>query len=556
MPLTIKKSFNLSNLHILVRNIRLRHIQLSLVDLLVLLQFLLLLANYMMHPSAVADVEFYKIATIAFSYSVARVVISQSPKHVEWLLLIATSVWCCYEAVLGLMQVFGSRASNHFLYACTGTFFNPGPFGGFLAVCVSMLVASLTITKSKMWQYVAGTIVFVVAIILPSTMSRSALLGLGCSIMVLALSVDKWRKLIRKYWCVILLALIVACTGAYLFKKNSANGRVLMNKISVRAMLGSGLSGVGLGMFTGEYGEQQHDYFASQIVFDNGNIDMSAINERERLACDCPERAFNEYLALGVEAGPIAMLLFVAIIALSTFKLLKHKLPFAYGLITLAVFAIFSYPFDIPEFQIMLAIFLAYGATIEGGGNAASTLGAFVTIIILCWIFANQHSEQKLRASAEAEWSKTDYWYRQEYYNYVVEDGDSLMPKLEHNYRSLFEYGQSLNREGQYSKSDSVLKLGAAISSDPMFWNVMGNNSLAQGKYDEAEERYRHAFAMVPNRLYPLYLMAKLYDAEGDTLKFLNVAKQMESFSAKIESANTEKLRNEIIEIKSRYIRQ
>lgn len=542
--------------HIAIHDIRPQNIKLSLVDLLMALLFLLLLANYKMHPSAVADVELYKIATIAFSYSVARIVISQSSKYVGWLLLVIATAWCCYEAVLGLMQVFGSRMSNHFLYACTGTFFNPGPFGGFLAVCVSMLAASLTITRSKVWHYIAGTAIFIVAIILPSTMSRSGLLGLGCSMMLLAFSVDKWRNFIKKYWYVVLLVSIVAGTGAYMFKKNSANGRLLMNKISVHAILGNGMLGCGLGMFTGEYGQQQHDYFATQIDINNGNIDMSAINERERLACDCPERAFNEYLALGVEAGPIAMLLFVAVVALATIKLLKRKSPFAYGLITLAVFAFFSYPFDIPEFQIILATFLAYGATTEGNGNVAGTSVAIVTMVLLGWLFANQHSEQKLRAVAEGEWSKTDYWYRQEYYNYVVEDGDSLMSKLKHDYRFLFEYGQSLNKEGQYAKSDSVLKFGASISSDPMFWNVMGNNSLAQGHYRKAEECYRRAFVMVPNRLYPLYLMAKLYDTEGDTLRFLNMAMQVETFSAKIESANTEKLRNEITEIKSRYIRQ
>lgn len=539
--------------HISLRGIRPRHIRLSLVDLLAVLLFCMLGICYIQHPSEVADVEFYKIATVALAYSVARIAISQSPKYIGWLLLAATVVWCCHEAILGLMQVFGSRMSNHFLYACTGTFFNPGPFGGFLAVCLSMLVATYTVTKSKVWHYVAGATIFIVVVILPSTMSRSGLLGLAVSMAVLAFTIEKWRNFIRKYWYAVLLVSIVAGTGAYLFKKNSANGRMFMNKISVQAMVGNGFTGAGLGMYTGVYGQQQHDYFASQIEIGNGDIDISAINERERMACDCPERSFNEYLGIGVEAGPVAMLLFVAVVVLVSVRLLKRKSPFAYGLITLAVFAIFSYPFDIPEFQIMLAIFLAFGATTEGNGNVASTSVAVMSVFLLGWLFANQHSAQKHRAWAEGEWGKTEYWYGQEFYNYVVEDGDSLMPSLIHNYRFLFEYGQSLNKEGQYAKSDSVLMLGASISSDPMFWNVMGNNSLAQGRYREAEELYRRAFIMVPNRLYPLCLLAKVYDAEGDTARFLNMAKQIDNFKAKVESANTEKLRGEIAEIKSRY---
>ena len=539
--------------HITISDIRPRHIRLSLVDLLMALLLCMFVLSYKLHPSAVADVEFYKIATVALVYAVGRIVITQSPKYIGWLLLLIVIGWCFYEAILGLMQVFDYRHSNHFLYACTGTFFNPGPFGGFLAVCLSLLAASFTITKSKIWQWLVGATIFVVAIILPSTMSRSGLLGLGCSLIVLALSIEKYRNFIKKYWYAVLVASIIAGTGAYMFKKNSADGRMFMNKISLQAMLGNGLTGAGLGMYTGLYGQQQYNYFANQIqISDDGGIEFSAVSEKERLTCDCPERAFNEYLGIGVEAGPVAMLLFIAVIAVAVVNLLRRKSPFAYGLITLAIFAIFSYPFDIPEFQIMLGVFLAFGGTVDGKGSTVGTAIGTASIALISLLFANQNTLLKTRVRAEKEWSKTDYWYRQGYYSYVVEDGDTLMPMLLHDYRFLFAYGQSLNREGQYAKSDSVLMLGTAISSDPMFWNVMGNNSLAQGRYREAEERYRHAFLMVPNRLYPLCLLAKLYHAEGDTARFLRAALQVENFKAKVESANTEKLRKEIGDIKNK----
>ncbi|MBO7478806.1 MAG: hypothetical protein J6U04_12850 [Salinivirgaceae bacterium] len=536
--------------HITANDIKPRHIKLSLVDLLMVLLFGMFWMSYLRHPSAVANVEFYKIATIAFVYPIGRIVITQSPKHIEWLLLLITAGWCCCEAVLGLMQIFGSRTSNHFLFACTGTFFNPGPFGGFLAVCLSLLAATFTVTKSKIWYYVAGATIFVLVIILPSTMSRSGLLGLGCSLVVLAFSVDKYRNFIKKYWYVILMAFIVAGTGAYMFKKNSADGRMFMNKISLQAMLGNGLTGSGLGTYTGVYGKQQYDYFAKQIqINDDGDIDISAVSEKERLTCDCPDRAFNEYLGMGVESGPIAMLLVVSVIVVSVVNLLRRKSPFAYGLITLAIFAIFSYPFDIPEFQIMLGVFLAFGGTVDGKGSTLGTAIGIVSIASLSLLFVNQSSLQRTRTWTEKKWAKTDYWYRQGHYDYVVEDGDTLMPQLMHDYRFLFAYGQSLNHEGFYAKSDSVLMLGTAISSDPMFWNMMGNNSFAQGRYREAEERYHHAFLMVPNRLYPLCLLAKLYHAEGDTAKFLNAAAMVNSFKAKVESANTERLRKEINDI-------
>ena len=47
---------------------------------------------------------------------------------VVWLLMAAGTV----EAVWGLFQVYGYEPSKHSLYALTGSFYNPGPYSGFL----------------------------------------------------------------------------------------------------------------------------------------------------------------------------------------------------------------------------------------------------------------------------------------------------------------------------------------------------------------------------------------------------------------------------------------
>ena len=38
------------------------------------------------------------------------------------------------EAVWGIRQVYGFTYSNHSLYALTGSFYNPGPYSGYLAM--------------------------------------------------------------------------------------------------------------------------------------------------------------------------------------------------------------------------------------------------------------------------------------------------------------------------------------------------------------------------------------------------------------------------------------
>lgn len=161
--------------------------------------------------------------------------------------------------------------------------------------------------------------------------------------------------------------------------------------------------------------------------------------------------------------------------------------------------------------------------------------------------------DPKYNATVRHDWKETKRWYMLSEYEYVTEGCDTLLEYKKDDKDFLFIYGRSLNITGDYRKSDSILELGTHVSSDPMFWNVMGNNSLEQEKYREAEERYRHAFYMVPNRLYPLYLLAQLYHTEGDTVRFTEMADRVESFRCKVESAQTEQLRDEIRELRAGY---
>ena len=40
----------------------------------------------------------------------------------------------CMEAIWGLGQLYGFVLSRHALFAMTGSFYNPGPYSGFLAM--------------------------------------------------------------------------------------------------------------------------------------------------------------------------------------------------------------------------------------------------------------------------------------------------------------------------------------------------------------------------------------------------------------------------------------
>lgn len=493
--------------------------------------------------------------------------------RIRWLIagtMIVMILFCAYESILGLLQLLGLRPSNHYLYAITGSFDNPGPYGGFLAICVSVIGAYVINNKPQADTPLLYKVVFwimsVVAIvgltILPSTQSRTAILALVISVSLLAFGTKsirmKIKPIIRKYGIWIILVSIAFGTSAYLFKKPSADGRLFMDRISIMTIWNNGLKGVGRGHFGGAYGETQARHFQNQIR-ENGkdDLDWTAINEHERMTAECPDNAFNEYLFIGVEYGLIVMLLFIAVLILAIIISFKRRTIWCYGMTPFAVFALFSYPLHVKQFQILLPILLLACFSDTGRGcnknrKLLDIIGLSVLSILLVTLSAvliAKMPEIRQHKLAEASWQKAERWYQMEYYDYVVEDCDSLLPYMKTNQQFLFAFGQSLNKVGKYEKSDSILKLGTEISSDPMFWNVMGNNSLALGHYREAEERYKHAFYMVPNRLYPLTLIVKLYYVEGDTVNFIDMYENALSFVPKVESPNTERLRKEITDL-------
>lgn len=520
-----------------------------------------------------STIHICKISMMAFIFLVANLIWILFPKKGFYLFFLVCVCVCANESFLGFLQLFGYCSSNHRLYSITGSFQNPGPYGGMLSVIISMFIA-YGIKKKKLNQ--SGFLYWIIAIvslfaliILPMTQSRSALVALSVSMTLLVIGTqsinNKIKTILKDNFLWFLIVGVILATIAYLIKKPSADGRLFMDYICFKAMLGNGIRGAGIGRFGGVYGETQALFFRNQIL-ENGNddLDWEAINEHIRLIADCPDNAFNEYLFVGIENGPVIMLLLIGAIVYSIYISVKRKTIWCYGLTSFAVFALFSFPFHVLQFQILFPILLSaclfdkktqkgdvsiHLYQIEKKRLAGTIINSFILIIVVI-AFSLRIPDIKQYSLVESAWDKTERWHQMEYYDYVAEDCMKMFPFLRYDYNFLFIYGQSLNKIGLYEKSDSILKLGTEISSDPMFWNVMGSNSLYLGRYREAEERYKHAFYMVPNRLYPLYLLAKLYYTEGDNIRFFDMANKIESFIPKVESINTEILRSEIKELK------
>lgn len=384
------------------------------------------------------------------------------------LAITAAAVISIYESVLGLLQVLGRCVSGHAGFVMTGTFANPGPYGGFVAISLAILGTYVIQNRNaQKWYDKALVILSAIScalciIVLPASMSRAAWLALGVAVLVLGFKELSFADWIRKHKALAAIAsviVIIVMTGVFLMKKDSAIGRLHIWHMELRAIAEEPLTGHGKGTVLGVYGDTQAKYFAEK---ERSEIIMKVAG--------CPEYAFNEYLKIGVEYGIPVMLGVIVVLILVIALLLKYRLPFAYGLIAFCVFAFFSYPLE----------------------------------------------AVRVKSDVEKKWESIRYLSNMELYKDSVEELAPLYDDLKDNYRYLYDYGYALHKCKRYQESTKILKEGAVISSDPMFYNIIGRNYEAMKEYDKARDAFIHAHNMVPCRIYPLVLLMEMYASVGD----------------------------------------
>ena len=417
---------------------------------------------------------------------------------VVWLLILAVAI----EAIWGLLQVYGYEPSNHSLYALTGSFYNPGPYSGFLAMCLPVALHEWLKGK-RIWKHVALVAWVLMLVVLPSGMSRSAwLAALVASGYVLGMH---YREKVCRYWkyfCVGGLLLVVLGFGAYHWKKDSADGRLLMWKVATQAVLEHPWQGVGWKNVAGAYGDAQEGYFAS-----------GAATEQEVHVAGAPEYVFNEYLQVAMAWG-VPALCCILLLVVGGFCLGHRDRQYGVcgALLSLAVFAFSSYPFQFMEFIVAFIAMLV--VCLMRFRNVYLQVSALIIGIGVCLYLYNYREEHPLRKS-----------------------------------HSMFESAHSLHKAGEWEASTEILKETMRISSDAMILNIIGKNYQALGQYKEAESWFIRSTHRLPNRIYPYYLLAKLYAEHPKFFpreKLEWAVRMVLEKEAKVESIAIKQMREEV----------
>lgn len=447
------------------------------------------------------------------------------------------------ESIIGIWQLLGDGVSNHNLYTVTGSFFNPGPYGGYLAVIAAIALSIVTDYYQDKFRWSVRSVIFIFSfaalfltlLLLPASMGRTAWAAFGVSVITIAALSKQIRRYVTKHRIasvIILIVIVCGIAGAYTLKRNSANGRFVTWNIGCEAVSEKPLLGSGTGHFAHSFTEAQIHYFSS-------NPEMANY-------AGSPEYAFNELLQITIEYGIIGLLLFVAVVIISLHHLLRgntFKRALGIGLIAMVVFSSASYPFNLLPFLITFVMMIAASSDNTKGcevGLPIRLIIALGTTVVCVYGFI------KIDSQPYREWRSVQSIYQSKNYQAVEDDYRELYPQLKDNAKFLFEYGHTLGFTGHEREAIAILERGATMSCDPMFYNIIGNCHKNLGEITAAEQSYNRAYDLLPTRVYPLYLLVKLYYESSDSIAAKIAAERVMEHKDKVESPATRQIRQEV----------
>lgn len=525
---------------------------------------LIYVLSHALVSNAFSAIEYYEISGLVILYIGIRVLGRKSTPWFFLVVLIATAG----EAIYGNLQLYGLFTSFNKFFLITGSFSNPGSFSGFLVIVLPIamgiylfknnlhsieLINRKEFMGQKWLTHLALVVIIPIILIIPAAESRAAWLAtLVSTSYILAIRFDlihviKSPKFLKRIALISIPTIFLFMVGSlklYQLKKESADGRLLIWKITTNMISEKPIFGHGLGKFKANYMDYQAAYFNKQ----------SNTKSEEQVASDVIY-AFNECLHITSELGLFGLVLFTTLIIFAFVSATKSKggVPVTLArasLISFAVFSLFSYPLSNLPIKLILICLIAIISNFSARRFNSSSLqgirfwgqkSAGISLIVAAC--SAIYFIQPIKSSCQT-WKNGFDEYERGTFEESTKLYDQAYAILKLNGDFLQHYGKALSMSGRHKKAIDILGEAKSYQNNAALESALGMSYEAIGKYSSAEKAYLKAFYMAPSRFYAEYLLAKLYFNVGQHKKAKMIATKLINKEAKIESTA-------VIEIKS-----
>lgn len=547
-------------------------IQISRLDIILLLIFGYITINrYVIQDNYSFSIRYMELLGIGIIYVILR---NLPQKIYIWLLLVIV-ISGTIQAIYGNLQLLGYYPSNHSGFMLTGSFFNPGPYAGFLASVwpialgmhlfrdkilerVSFKLIKITILNN-VFNYISIIGVVSILLVIPATHSRGAWLSvLLSSILLLEFRYhfvkNTFKKLTQgKKLALIIFALGIFFSGVfgiYHFKKGSADGRLFIWEVTSEIIKDFPITGVGFDRFKTHYMNYQADYFVKHV------------ETIEALVADNTYYAFNEWLQFVTENGLVGFLLLVVVL----FIILKIKvaqknnyffLIAKTAFLAIGVFALFSYPMQILPIKLVMLVLLSllanldiskYSIFVFDKDTKQYGLWSLKGVVFIVGFVALSKGITYVQALdlGFKTWQNALTIYQYGAYEDAIIEYKKAYSILKKDGNFLMNYGKALSIHKQNENAVQVLKEAKQHINTTIIETALGDAYKSAKQYDEAETAYKHAANMIPVRFYPLYLQAKLYEESGENEKAIAMAKMILNKNEKVPSTAIKEIKAEM----------
>ncbi len=550
------------------------NISLSKLDMaLFILVVYITINRYLLQTTYGFSIRYMELLGLSVLYILIR---SFNKKNIYWLLLLVI-ISGIIQAVYGNLQLLGYYPSNHSGFKLTGSFFNPGPYAGFLAA-VFPIVLGVYLFKESIVEYITNNAegkhflfnyitkyvfeyvplsgIISIVLVLPAAQSRASWLAVLLSSMVLLelkygiikrlfLRLDILKKTIIVICTLIIIG--VSLFGIYHFKKGSSDGRLFIWKVSTEIIEDKPAFGVGFDRFKAHYMNYQANHF------------VELEETQDALVADNSYYAFNEFVQFIVENGVVGFVLLIIalyfIFKIASIKKYKNlSFIIKIGLFAIGVFSCFSYPMEILPTKLILVILLAIMATLDSHKvNILQVLKKSKLLVLKTFLITGtlilitisiKHINSLDKSFKSWEFALNSYQYGD--YEGALKEYEKAYPDFKSNGGFLMNYGKALSIYKQDKKAVQVLKQAKKHLNTTIIETALGDAYKSLEQYEKAEKAYKHAADMIPARFYPLYLLAKLYESSGEKEKAITMAKIILNKEIKIPSTAIKEMKEEM----------
>ncbi len=433
---------------------------------------------------------------------------------------IVQSISCILQSI-----EFISSPSKYF--SITGLLENPNVTAMYIAAVLPFGVFHI-LPKNKKWGILSIYILLIGIVLLEC---RTAYIGVLITGIIYFIQNDKIKKRLSsislKYRIIFsvltLTAILLAGNFLYYHKKNSADGRIFIWKLSAQMIASKPLNGYGYGTFERNYNLYQADYFES-----GKGSDVEKVNANHVFM------AYNEYIEQCVDGGIICLAFYLFLMGYSIWCAVKQKDWEAVSVT--AVFAFMGCSNFIVQAIPVWLVFLIYIASISVREKALSVKRSLSRFFAICMIFIciglflNQSKLLKTQFNLKQALALS----KVNKHKQALQLLEQYAGDAETSEAFLRNYGKALMFNGKIPKAMAVLEKASCYTSSTNVYYSLANCYIQSKQYEKAETALNIVANMIPLNLKSRYQLMQLYSNSNQHQKAIEKAKEIININPKV----------------------